>query len=65
MKSGYDLSRTVTVTRAVLIPADPNRTALRITSGLVAQLTISTRAEDGSGGFIIHPNTPSEIFKLG
>lgn len=55
MKDGYDQSRIVTTTRAVLLPADEGRTSIVISSPGTNIVRLSTRAGTGEGGFIIQP----------
>jgi len=55
MKSGWDQSRVVTVTRAVLIPPDSGRTSLVISSPVLNLVRLSTREPAGGGGFILIP----------
>jgi len=65
MKSAFDRSITVTVTRTALIPADPYRQTLILSSPLTNLVRVSTRPEVGGGGMILRPGQAPLILKLG
>ena len=54
-KSGYDFSRTVTTTRAVLVTADQARTSLLISSPVTNLVRLSINPAAGTGGFVLIP----------